>query len=73
MEDLRRTSVHLYTSTIDSDIEVNIMRHSRSKPIKVTDKLLLKKIGSCSAIAALSIRGVEMVSMHDDVVDSDTH
>ena len=29
--------------------------------------------GSCSAIAALSTRGVEMVSMHNDTVDFDTY
>ena len=45
--------------------------------IQLMSMLLLSIIyylsGSCSAIAALSTRGVEMVSMHDDVVDSNTY
>jgi DDE superfamily endonuclease len=29
--------------------------------------------GSCSAIAALSTKGIEMVSMHDEMIDSETY
>ena len=29
--------------------------------------------GSCSAIAVLSTRGVEMVSMNNDIIDSETY
>lgn len=29
--------------------------------------------GSCSAIAAMSTKGIKIVSMHDDVIDGDTY
>ena len=37
------------------------------------DVITFGYIGGCSAIAALSTKGVEMVSMHDDIVDSNTY
>ena len=30
-------------------------------------------LGSCTAIAAMSTKGIQMVSMHEDIVDGDTH
>jgi hypothetical protein len=29
--------------------------------------------GACSAIAAMSLKGVEMVSIHDDIIDGDVY
>ena len=33
----------------------------------------LLSLGSCTAIAAMSTKGIEMVSMHEDVVDGETY
>ena len=30
-------------------------------------------LGSCTAIAAMSTKGIEMVSMHEDIVDGDIY
>lgn len=30
-------------------------------------------VGGCSAIAAMSLKGVEMVSIHEDIIDGDTY
>jgi hypothetical protein len=30
-------------------------------------------VGACSAIAAMSLKGVEMVSIHDEIIDGDVY
>ena len=55
------TCTHTYTNTHMYNTKINFDIASRAY------------IGGCSAIAALSTKGVEMVSMHEDTVDSDTY